>query len=135
MVAEVLAFALIMMLAVRPMIIYWSRRMQTKSAGTLTLDSLAILLIFIFLSAVTTNLIGIFSIFGAFFLGAVLYDQIELVAAIRRRLNDFVTVFFLPYFSLTQDCALTLDQWLAVSCGQCVAWCCWQLLRVNLAAA
>lgn len=98
MVAEVFAFALIMMFAVRPMIIHWSRRMQAKSAGTLTLDSLAILLIVIFLSGAATNLIGIFSIFGAFFLGAVLYDQIELVAAIRRRLSDFVTVFFLPIF-------------------------------------
>ncbi len=121
MVTEVIAFALIMMFAVRPMIIYWSRRMQSKSAGTLTLDSLAILLILIFLSGAATNLIGIFSIFGAFFLGAVLYDQIELVAAIRRRLSDFVTVFFLPIFftytGLRTDIGSMAGAELWVMCG------------------
>src|SRR3990172_1603590 len=60
--------------------------------------ALAVLLIVVFLSAAVTNLIGIFSIFGGFMIGAILYDQHELCGAIRRRLSDFVTVFFLPIF-------------------------------------
>ncbi len=96
MILEVLAFAAVMIFAVRPRLIQWTR--TAARSGDLSLNSLAILLILIFLSAVCTNLIGIFSIFGAFFLGAMLYDQHEFVAAVKRRLSDFVTVFFLPIF-------------------------------------
>ena len=82
----------------RPLVIRWSRKTLASGGSSLTLDSLAIVLILILLSAVATSLIGIFPIFGAFFLGAMLYDQVEFVAAVHRRLNDFVTVFFLPIF-------------------------------------
>ncbi len=98
MIAEVLLFCFVMWFAIRPLVIRWSRTVLGNSGGELTLDSLALLLILIFVAAICTSLIGIFSIFGAFFLGAILYDQTELVAAIRRRLSDFVTVFFLPIF-------------------------------------
>ena len=98
MIAEVLVFCFVMWFAIRPLVIRWSRTVLGNSGGELTLDSLALLLILIFIAAICTSLIGIFSIFGAFFLGAILYDQTELVAAIRRRLSDFVTVFFLPIF-------------------------------------
>lgn len=96
MIAEVLGFAAVMMFVVRPRLIQWTR--QAARTGELSLNALAVLFILIFCSAIVTNLIGIFSIFGAFFLGAMLYDQHEFVAAVKRRLNDFVTVFFLPIF-------------------------------------
>src|SRR6267378_3854416 len=66
--------------------------------GEISPSALALLLILIFLSAAITNLIGLFSIFGAFIMGAVLYDQHEFREAVMRRLRDFVTVFFLPIF-------------------------------------
>lgn len=96
MVVEVLAFAGFMMFIARPRLIQWSR--QAARGGVLSLNSLAILLILIFACAIVTNLIGIFSIFGAFFLGAMFYDQHDFVQAIKHRLTDFVTVFFLPIF-------------------------------------
>lgn len=98
MVAAVLAFGAVMVLAVRPLAIKVLHRTLAANRGHLSLNALAALLIAIFLAAICTNLIGIFSIFGAFLFGAILYDQHELVAAIRGRLNDFVTVFFLPIF-------------------------------------
>ena len=98
MLAQVTAFVVFMALVVRPAVIKWSRKSLAASGGDLTLDSLAVLLVLVLLSAIATNLIGIFSIFGAFLFGSILYDQTELVAAIRRRLNDFITVFFLPIF-------------------------------------
>jgi Kef-type K+ transport system membrane component KefB len=52
----------------------------------------------LFLSAIGTNLIGIFGIFGAFVFGAVLCDQVEFRKAIQVKLKDFVTAFFLPIF-------------------------------------
>ncbi|MBM3811029.1 MAG: sodium:proton antiporter [Acidimicrobiia bacterium] len=97
MIGAVLVFALVMMMAVRPALIGWGRRVLAKNED-LSMNALAGLLILVLVSAAVTNLIGIFSIFGAFFLGAILYDQQELREAVKRRLSDFVTVFFLPIF-------------------------------------
>lgn len=96
MTGEVALFAAVMVLAVRPLAIRWIRTLP--AAGELPINALAILLILIFSAAAVTNLIGIFSIFGAFFLGAVLYDQTHFAGAVKRRLSDFITVFFLPIF-------------------------------------
>lgn len=98
MIAGVLAFGAVMLFVVRPLAIRWINASLRSGGGTLSLNALAVLLVLIFTAAICTNLIGIFSIFGAFMLGAVLYDQTEFVAAIRTRLSDFVTVFFLPIF-------------------------------------
>ncbi|MBI3694360.1 MAG: cation:proton antiporter [Acidobacteria bacterium] len=67
-------------------------------AGEVSLSALAFLLILILTSAAITNIIGLFSIFGAFIVGAILYDQHEFREAAVGRLRDFVTVFFLPVF-------------------------------------
>jgi Kef-type K+ transport system membrane component KefB len=98
MIGGVLLFGAVMFFAVRPLTIRWITTSLRRNGGTLSLNTLAVLLILIFVCAICTNLIGIFSIFGAFLFGAVLYDQTELVTAIRARLSDFVTVFFLPIF-------------------------------------
>jgi len=98
MVGGVIAYGLVMALAVRPLVCRAFQAVLRKNAGDLTLDSLAVLLILMLLSAAATNLIGIFSIFGGFMFGAILYDQEELREAVNRRLQDFVTVFFLPIF-------------------------------------
>ncbi len=98
MIAGVVAFALVMIFAVRPAATRWTRSVLAANGGDLTLNAQAVLLILVFLSAVATNLIGIFSLFGAFLFGAILHDQHELREAVNRRLHDFVTVFFLPVF-------------------------------------
>ena len=98
MVAEVVAYSLIMAFVVRPVVIRWSASTMKKNAGELTLNGLAVVLILVLLSAAITNRIGIFSLFGGFMMGAVFYDQPSLREAIHRRLNDFVTTFFLPIF-------------------------------------
>lgn len=98
MIAGILVFATVLLLVVRPMAIRWFGERLKRNNGDLSLDALAVLLILVLLAAITTNLIGIFSIFGPFMLGAMLHDQQNLVAAVRRRLQDFVTAFFLPIF-------------------------------------
>ena len=57
-----------------------------------------VLLVCVLLAAVATNLIGIFAVFGAFLLGAVLSDQAELRRAAHAKLHDLVTSFFVPVF-------------------------------------
>jgi Kef-type K+ transport system membrane component KefB len=98
MVFETLAFVVVMIWFVRPLLKRWTTRHLKTHGGTLTLNGLAILLVAILLAATVTNLIGIFSIFGAFFFGAMLFDQHEFRQAVQERLRDFVTVFFLPIF-------------------------------------
>jgi Kef-type K+ transport system membrane component KefB len=98
MILEVIAFAICMVWGVRPLLKKWTSRQMREHQGKLSLGGLAILLIMILLAAIMTNLIGIFSIFGAFFFGALLYDQHEFRQAVQERLRDFVTVFFLPIF-------------------------------------
>jgi Kef-type K+ transport system membrane component KefB len=49
-------------------------------------------------AAAITNVIGIFSIFGPFILGASLSHEHEFRDAVVRRLRDFVYAFFLPIF-------------------------------------
>lgn len=66
--------------------------------GEISITGLAVVLSMLFLSAIATNLIGIFAIFGAFMFGACLCDEEAFRMAVQRRLRDFVTAFFLPIF-------------------------------------
>ena len=59
---------------------------------------LGLLIAAIFLSAMATYQIGIFAIFGGFMMGVLLHDQHEVVKAWRKKVGEFVTVFFLPIF-------------------------------------
>src|SRR5215472_13907690 len=98
MVLETLAFIAFMVWIVRPLLKQWTAYHLRTHAGRISATGLAITLIIVFLAATLTNLIGIFSIFGAFFLGALLFDQQEFREAIKRYMQDFVTVFFVPIF-------------------------------------
>lgn len=98
MVGSVVAYGVVMAVGVRPLLVRWADRALKKNGGDISLNGLAAILIIVLLSAAITNKIGIFSIFGGFMMGAILFDQRELREALRRRLNDFVTAFFLPIF-------------------------------------
>ena len=92
------AFSLTIFVILRPIVCRWSRRVLTENGGTLPLTPFSIVLLLVLTSAALTNWIGIFSILGPFVLGASLCDQQALQTAIRVRLEEFVTVFFLPVF-------------------------------------
>jgi len=98
MVLEVIVFTACMVWGARPLLKKWTDRQMREHGGKLSLGGLALLLIMIMVAALITNLIGIFSIFGAFFFGALIYDRHEFRQAVQERLRDFVTVFFLPIF-------------------------------------
>lgn len=98
MLLEVMAFAVWMVWGVRPLLGKWTERQMRAHRGKLSPGGLASLLIMIMGAALITNLIGIFSIFGAFFFGALFYDRHQFRQAVQDRLRDFVTVFFLPIF-------------------------------------
>jgi Kef-type K+ transport system membrane component KefB len=98
MVVETVAFALAMVFVARPLLRFWVRRALRRGGGEIGLNALAILLAVLFACAIATNLIGIFAIFGAFYLGAVLSDEPSFREAVVRRLHDLVTAFFVPIF-------------------------------------
>jgi Kef-type K+ transport system membrane component KefB len=98
MIAETIAFAGLMVFVLRPILCRWARNVVRDGNGSLSINSLAILIAIIFASAITTSKIGIFAIFGAFIVGAVFSDEAEFRKAVNHRLRDFVTAFFLPIF-------------------------------------
>ncbi len=87
-----------MFMVARPILTGILNKSLKANNGTLSLNAMAILLVTTLACAILTNLIGIFAIFGAFTLGAILSDQEELRHAINARMRDFVTSFFLPIF-------------------------------------
>ena len=98
MIAATLGFGLFMAFVARPLLTAFARQAIASNHGEIGVNSLAVLLVMLFLCAILTNLIGIFAIFGAFVLGAVLSGEHAFREAVQRRLGDFVTCFFLPVF-------------------------------------
>ena len=96
MIGQTILFAVVVMFFVRPLLCRYFSSALRMNGGELSLTSLAVLLVSLLLSALVTNMIGIFAIFGAFILGAILSDQPELRRAAGERIRAFVTALFLP---------------------------------------
>jgi Kef-type K+ transport system membrane component KefB len=127
MIVGTVGFFLLMLLAARPLLKAFVRLALRRGRGELGLNSLAVILVLLLLSALATSLIGIFAIFGAFLLGTMLSDEVEFREAIQRHLRDFLTVFFLPIFFTYTG--------LRTNVGTLTTWGHWLLLAGVLAAA
>jgi len=64
MILEVVAYALFMIYVARPLLLWWIHRFRDGARGELSITRLATMIALVLVSAVITNLIGIFSIFG-----------------------------------------------------------------------
>lgn len=93
-----IGFCLAMMYVVRPALIRLISLAFARTGGNPGYHTLAVVLAVLFVCSIATNLIGIFSIFGAFLLGAILSDQGKFREWINANMQKFVTVFFLPVF-------------------------------------
>ncbi len=98
MVGLTVGFALLMVFVMRPLLVRYFAYSLRQNHGRLSSTALAVLLATILTSAIATNLIGIFAVFGAFLLGAILSDQVELRRAASAKLQDIVAGFFVPVF-------------------------------------
>lgn len=96
MLAQTLGFAVVMIFGVRPLVPRLTPYLMKDE--TLSVMGLAILLCAVLTCAILTNLIGIFAIFGAFLLGAVLSAENALREAVAKSMRDFVATFFMPIF-------------------------------------
>ena len=98
MILETLIFGAILLFVVRPLLKRWTRHVLAVEGTQISFTTLAIVLALVFCAAMITHLIGMFSIFGAFMMGAVLFDQEKIRHAVALQLRDFVYVFFVPIF-------------------------------------
>lgn len=96
MIAQTVAFTIVMALVVGPLMRRWLRTMTVE--GELNLSGLVVLFTAMVVCAFITGHIGIFAIFGPFILGAVLSPEPGLREAVSKKLRDIVTGFFLPIF-------------------------------------
>lgn len=94
-VAMTFAYIVFMFLIVRPLITRIGSRFQNQE---LTQGGMACLLVLMLCSALTTELIGVHAIFGAFLLGAVISHESRAAQQLCARLEDLVGVLLLPSF-------------------------------------
>ncbi len=92
-----LAYAALCLLVVRPLLKRLVNRFGV-TASRLPHTLIAITIAVIFVSGLLTYRLGVFTILGGFLIGALLHDQPEFVAAWKKHIGDFVTIFFLPIF-------------------------------------
>jgi Kef-type K+ transport system membrane component KefB len=95
-VAGALVFVLVMFAGVKRAL----RGFETSfhRNGRLTDNSLALMLVLGLFSALTTEWLGIHSLFGAFFMGAIMPKSRDFVKAVLGKLESLTVVAFLPLF-------------------------------------
>ena len=71
---------------------------RLDQSADLSRAALSVVLLAMLASAMTTEYIGIHGFFGAFLFGAIIPHESRLATELKRRLDDFVAVLFLPVF-------------------------------------
>lgn len=90
-----IGYIALMFLVVRPLLLRFGFRL---SGGQTTQGMMALVLIGLLLSTLTTELIGIHAVFGAFLMGAVIPHDSDVARDLIHKLEDFVSVLLLPAF-------------------------------------
>jgi Kef-type K+ transport system membrane component KefB len=85
-----------MLFAVRPLL----PRLEAsfRKEGRLTENALSVMILLALISALTTERLGIHSLFGAFFLGAIMPKSPDFIQVILDKLESLVMVALLPLF-------------------------------------
>jgi Kef-type K+ transport system membrane component KefB len=93
----VVLFVLVMLFWIKPRLSRWIGRVSHDDGmhgkGTMT-----VVLIFVFASALATNVMGIHALFGSFLAGVVMSARGEFREFLKLRLENFSSVFLLPVF-------------------------------------
>jgi Kef-type K+ transport system membrane component KefB len=113
-----IAFIATMFLVVRPLV---ARLLSRSSGRPPDRDAVALTLVCVLISALTTEWIGVHGIFGAFLFGVVIPHDSALARVLIERLEDLVLILLLPaFFAVTGmrtriDLVSDVSQWLI--CG------------------
>jgi Kef-type K+ transport system membrane component KefB len=90
-----LAFIAVMLMVVRPFAERLSARFEDRHP---TQGTIAVAILGLLLSALTTEWIGIHALFGAFLFGSIFPHDSNLAHSLRRNMENLVTILFLPAF-------------------------------------
>ena len=93
----VLVFVWVMVALIKPRLTAWLARHLGGSEGP-SRGLLAAVLVFIFLASLTTEILGIHALFGAFLAGVIMPQNAAFRKAMTVRLEHFSSVFLLPLF-------------------------------------
>ena len=93
---EAVVFASGMLFLVRPLLARLAARITTRE--NLTQNVVALTFVLLLISALTSEVIGIHALFGAFLFGAIMPRHGDYAHALAERLEDFVVVALLPLF-------------------------------------
>ncbi len=97
--AGVIGLLLVLLYIVGPALRkFWRTTSVGRGGSEITAGFLAVLLVTLFTCCLITNMLGVFSIFGAFLLGVSLHQETTLVAAWREKFSHFVIVALVPIF-------------------------------------
>jgi Kef-type K+ transport system membrane component KefB len=91
-----LLYIVLMFAAIRPLFIRLVTRWERKPG--LDQSVMATVCIGLMLSSLATEYIGIHTLFGAFFFGAIIPHKSQVARILRERLHDFVVILLLPAF-------------------------------------
>lgn len=91
------AFALIAMKVVKPLLVRFVLS-KLQRTGQIDQSGFAIIVISLLISALVTDVLGLYSVFGGFILGLSIPRDKMLIENIRIRTYDFMVVFLLPLF-------------------------------------
>ena len=95
-VAGVLVYLLVMAFGVKPLLNRFEASFERH--GRLTENATSFMLVLALVSALTTERLGIHSLFGAFFIGALMPKSAAFTEAVRTRLESITVVALLPLF-------------------------------------
>jgi Kef-type K+ transport system membrane component KefB len=93
----VVAFVALMIWVVRPRLAHWLGLDQTNNA-VIRRETIAAALLIMTASALTTEVIGIHALFGAFLAGVVMPRKKDFLDYLTARLENFSSLFLLPLF-------------------------------------
>jgi Kef-type K+ transport system membrane component KefB len=94
--AGALAFIAVMLTAVKRLLPLFERSFRRH--GRLTENAVSLMLVLALASALTTERLGIHSLFGAFFMGAIMPKSTDFVKAVLDKLESLTVVALLPLF-------------------------------------
>lgn len=98
-IADLVLYLVVMLAVVWPVA---SRFVRGRGGSMMSLEVLGLTLVVVFVSAATTEAIGVHALFGAFLAGVCLPRSQQWQTSLRARLDSVVAVFLLPlFFALT----------------------------------
>ncbi|KAG0040319.1 phosphatidylinositol-3,5-bisphosphate 5-phosphatase, partial [Podila clonocystis] len=110
-----IAWILILVFAIRPLFSFMIRR--TKSQDEPSQTMMAFTMAVVLVSAFVTDIIGVHAIFGSFLVGLIIPNDTGFADGVTKRIEDLVSVIFLPIYFALSGLKLRLACWITAKLG------------------